>query len=259
MKRLLSLTTLLLLAIASFAHDFEVDGIYYVITSSSSNPPTVSVSYEGTSSYSYNNEYSGNVTIPESVTYSGKTYSVTSIGNGAFDGCEGLTSVTIPSNVTSIGGSAFSNCSSLTSITIPSSVTSIGSSAFSRCSGLTSVTIPSSVTAIGSWTFNGCTGLTSITIPSSVTSISQNAFWSCSGLSSINVDKGNAVYDSRDNCNAIIKTSTNALVLGCQNTIIPSSVTSIGIFAFDGCSGLTSITIPSSVTSIDGYAFAYCI
>ena len=104
---------------------------------------------------------------------------VTEIGWGAFDGCKGLISLTIPSSVTSIGKYAFSGCSGLTSLTIPSSVTSIGEEAFLGCSGLTSLTIPSGVTSIGGGTFEGCSGLTSLTIPSSVTSIGRFAFYGC--------------------------------------------------------------------------------
>ena len=184
--------------------------------------------------------------------------SVTSIGGSAFYGCSGLTSITIPNSVTSIGESAFQSCSGLISITIPNSVTSIGSSAFNGCSGLTSITIPNSVTSIGNSAFNGCSGLTSITIPNSVTSIGNSAFSDCSGLSSIIVNNGNTKYDSRDNCNAIIEKSSNTLVAGCKNTIIPNSVTSIGRYAFHGCSGLTSITIPNSVFYIGGLAFYGC-
>ena len=97
-----------------------------------------------------------------------------------------------------------------------------------------------------------------MTIPNSVTSIEYAAFWGCSGLTSIVVENGNTTYDSRNNCNAIIETSTNTLIQGCQNTIIPNNVTSIGQRAFYYCSGLTSVTIPSSVTSIGMYAFYYC-
>ncbi|MEE3404803.1 MAG: leucine-rich repeat domain-containing protein, partial [Acutalibacteraceae bacterium] len=110
---------------------------------------------------------------------------VTEIGESAFSGCTGLTSITIPDSVTSIGNSAFSGCTGLTSITIPDSVTSIGNYAFSGCTGLTSITIPDSVTSIGSSAFSGCTGLTSITIPDSVISIGDGAFSGCTGLTSI--------------------------------------------------------------------------
>ena len=183
---------------------------------------------------------------------------VTSLGSYVFSGCSGLTSITIPESVTCIGNSAFSNCSGLTSITIPESVTSIGEYAFYECSGLTSITIPESVTSIGYAAFDKCSGLTSITIPESVTSIGNGAFSGCSGLESIMVASGNAVYDSRDNCNAIIHTESNSLISGCQNTIIPESVTSIVSGAFWGCSSLASITIPESVTSIGDQAFTGC-
>ena len=141
------------------------------------------------------------------------------------------------------------------------SVISIGNAAFHNCYGLTAVTIPNSVTSIGNDAFQGCSGLTSITIPNSVTKLGSMggfAFEYCSSLTSITVEGGNTVYDSRDNCNAIIKTESNCLILGCKNTMIPNSVTSIGNKAFKGCSELTSISIPNSVTSIGNEAFNGC-
>ena len=161
----------LLCSLTASAHDFEVNGIYYNITSSTDL--TVEVTYKGEL---YVNTYSGVVTVPSIVTYNSTTYSVTSIGVSAFSNCYGLTSITIPESVHEIGGWAFATCRSLTSIIIPESVTSIGESAFAGCSGLTSITIPESVTSIGESAFAGCSGLTSITIPESVTSIEGGAF-----------------------------------------------------------------------------------
>ena len=173
---------------------------------------------------------------------------VTSIGYRAFEGCSGLTSLTIPSGVTEIGYSAFYGCSGLTSLTIPSGVTSIGGCTFYGCSGLTSLTIPSGVTEIGNYAFSGCSGLTSLTIPSGVTEIGYRAFYGCSGLTSLTIPSG-------------VTEIGDYAFYGCSgltSLTIPSGVTSIGYGAFAGCSGLTSLTIPSSVTSIGYGAFAGC-
>ena len=138
------------------------------------------------------------------------------------------------------------------------SVTSLGNACFNGCSSLTSITIPSSVTSLGDRCFNGCKSLTSIDIPSSVTSLGLSCFRGCSSLESITVDKNNKVYDSRDNCNAIIETSTNRMIRGCKTTVIPSSVTSLGFSCFWDCTSLTSITIPSSVTYLGSSCFNGC-
>ena len=142
-------------------------------------------------------------------------------------------------------------------VTIGDGITSIGDYAFSGCSGLTELTLPNSVTSIGRGTFVDCSGLTELTLPSSVTSIGVAAF-SSNGLEKITVESGNSRYDSRDNCNSIIETETNTLIAGCKSSIIPNSVTSIGINAFEGCSGLTKLTLPNSVTSIGERAFSFC-
>ena len=168
---------------------------------------------------------SGKITIPATITNGENTYTVTSIGNNAFFACFGLKSVVIPDSVTSIGNSAFSMCSGLTSVVIPDSVTSIGNAAFSACSGLKSVDIPDSVTSIGNDAFGYCKGLTSVDIPDSVTSIGNGAFSDCISLTSVD---------------------------------IPDSVTSIGNYAFSDCTDLTSVTIPGSVTTIGDSAFRDC-
>ena len=156
------------------------------------------------------------------------------------------------------GKSPFCNNSYIKSIVIKNGVTSIGNAAFYFCRGLTSITVPDSVTSIGYNAFNRCTGLTSITIPDSVTGIHDYAFFDCTSLTGITVDSNNPVYDSRENCNAIIETETNTLIQGCKNTTIPDSVTSIGNDSFYFCTGLTSITVPDSVTSVGSSAFGYC-
>ena len=248
------------------ASDTSVDGIWYDFDGENL---TAEVTYRGDDSESYSDRYSGEVVIPSSVIYNAQTYTVTSIGISAFEGCSGLTSVTIPSSVTSIGKWAFYYCSGLTSVTIPNSVTSIGKSAFEGCSDLTSVTIGNSVTSIGDGAFYGCTGLpvvdnlryadtylveavnkslSSYTIKDGTKWIGKSAFEGCSDLTSVTIPNsvtsiGNyAFYDCT----------------GLTSVEIPNSVTSIGETAFSGCSGLTSVTIPSSVTSIEYGTFSGC-
>lgn len=201
--------------------------------------------------------YSGFIKIPETIKHKGKTYRVTRIGRDAFKNCVNLKEVVIPNSVTYIGSSAFSGCTGLTKITIPNSVTVIENYTFYECTGLTNITIPNSVTSIGNSAFYGCSSLTSMYIPSAVTKIGTHPFLGCRGLTRIVVESGNSVYDSRENCNAIIETATNTIIAGCQTTIVPTSVTAIGKYAFIGMN-LKSIKIPKSVTHIGNAAFKGC-
>ena len=213
--------------------------------------------------------------------------SLTSTGDYAFENCSGLTSITLPSKLEFFGENSFAYCTSLTSITIPASLTRIGLAPFEGCINLKIIeveegnsvyhsegnclietatntlvlgcknsVISNYIISIDQHAFAGHSGLISITLPSSVTSITRGAFADCSGLETIKVEEGNSVYHSEGNC--LIETATNTLVLGCKNSVIPNYITSIGEYAFAGCSGLTRITLPEGVTNIEYQAFADC-
>ena len=248
---------LLLLAFAGFANaqsgtTFTVGDLNYQI-----NNDNVSVTVIGHVD-GYNAQ--GALNIPESVSYEGDNYAVTTIGNTAFMYCFYLTSLTIPNSVTTIEEGAFAYCSGFTGdLVIPNSVITIEPSAFFICYGFNGdLILGNSVSTIGAWAFDSCEGLTGVlNIPSNVASIGEDAFVYCN-FSGIVVDPENPNYDSRNDCNAIIAASTNELTTGCKNTVIPNTVTAIGKNAFKGITGMTSIEIPDSVVSIGDNAFGFC-
>jgi hypothetical protein len=271
-KLLLSVFAVVFTSANLQAADFTIDGIAYTITSSTS-PYTAAVSQKLPA-------YTSTVTIPISISYNSISYSVTTIGDNAFNACKGLTSVTIPNSVTTIGARAFSFCEGLTPVTIPNSVTTIGDKAFYDCIGLTSVTIPASVTSIGVEAFTGvgsidvnsnnpnysgfegvlynkdqttlihCTKSKtgSFDIPSPVTSIGNGAFLDCESLTSVTIP------------NLLTTIGDNAFY-ACYyltSVILPNTVTTIGDYTFAHCEKLTTFTIPASVTSIGEFAFYDC-
>ena len=296
MKHLYKLSLLLLallLPATSIAHDFCVDGIYYNI-----NGTEATVTYKGAYSNSYNNVYSGDVTIPLTVTYNGTTYSVTSIGSSAFYDCSSLASVTIPNSIKTIGNDAFWGCTSLTSVTIPNSVTSIGAQAFSGCGRLTSIDIPNSVTSIGNDAFSYCSDLTSVTclaitpptidsrtFPSDVTSQATlyvlresladyqatdnwKNFSRIVGIPVIDDFEVDGVWYRAQEGNSVTviqKPVEDSLYQG--DVVIPDSVsylgytfavTAIDAGAFEDCDDLTSVVIGDAVETIGKQAFLRC-
>ena len=284
-KKLMTLLLALMLPVSIFAlpptdydnYEFEVDGIYYKIEGS-----VACVTFQRYASGMHLSDYHGDVVIPSSVTYQGKTYPVKTIDFYAFNYCQGLTSITIPESITSIRSSAFYLCTGLTRVTIkditawcnayidsnpllyaqhlylndtevtdltiPDGITAIHDNAFQGCSSLLNVTIPNSVKTIGNHAFEDCAGLTSIDIPNSVTQIGELAFECCTSLTSVSL--GNSV--------AIIWSSAFEGCTRLASIDIPNSVTDIGGNAFSGCSTLSSVSIGNSVRTINGGAFKGC-
>ncbi len=274
--------TMLLCSVVVSAHDFEVDGIYYNINGNNE----VSVTYKGNNNSSYEDEYSGDVVIPETVTYNGKTYSVTSIGMLAFYECTNLWYITIPKSVKSIESLAFTGCTNLNGVYINDiaawcniNYSSEGGWPLTYAENLylngelvTELVIPDSITSIAYKAFANCKSIVNITIPESVTSIGYDAF---NGTTWYNNQPDGFVYAGKvlykykgtmpSGTSINIKEGTLGIAggafydcTGLTSITIPNSVTSIGSWAFEDCSGLTSITIPNSVTSIGDNAFSYC-
>lgn len=290
MERFIKLSAALMLALllpavamAEDVYDFDVDGIYYKILENGNDVSVTYKTYRNISHIEYfESDYSGDITIPATVTFNGKTFQVTMIGDHAFYRNGSVTSITIPSSITVISWDAFYYCTGLTRVNItdmaawcnmtcesspllfarhlylngtevtdlviPEGVTAIRNEAFSLCDGLTNVTIGNSVTTIGDNAFAGCMGLKSVSIGNSVTEIGGVAFEGCTNL--VTVSLGNAV-----------ETIKNSAFSGCsslKSIVIPNSVIEIGGGAFKNCASLASAVIGNSVTTISGSAFNGC-
>ena len=244
----------LLCCVSANAYDFEVNGIYYNIISTSDL--TVEVT-------NGDNKYSGEVIIPETIAYKSKVLKVTSIGEHSFGGCDGLTSIEIPNSVTSIRYYAFYDCSILTNVTIGNSVTSIGEGAFRNCTSLTSITIPNSVTTIGDYAFFSCSSLKTVVNLSNLTMSKGSTSYGHVGDYAdkvINAPNGTIEGDfvfGKVNGNTLCGYIGNDIELSLPDNYKGENYV-IGGSAFYGCSSLTSIEIPNSVTSIGGSAFMDC-
>ena len=271
-------------AVGTFAQEFTYNNLDFTI-----NDDDVTVTLLGhVDGYAA----SGELNIPSVAYWYGNSYTVTKVDKYAFYRCQDLTSLIMPNTLIEIGECAFGYCGITGTVTIPASVEHVGTNPFYGCSSIESLvvesgnlnydsrdycnsiiysadnelvsgcknsTIPNTVTAIGEDAFSFCNSLTNVFIPSSINHFFENPFAGCENLAVINVDEGNSTFDSRNNCNAIINTSTNKLVAGCKNTIIPEGVVSIGKRAFSYCSNMTGeLVIPNSVTTIDNFAFEHC-
>ena len=252
MKRTVIFLILALSASMGAWAQVKIDGIYYNLNEEAKTAEVTKPQYG--EDYS---KYSGDIVIPASVTYEGKDYAVTSLGNSAFSAFYDITSIALPTSLRNIGNSAFANCNGLSALEIPNGVKIIGESAFFGCQYLTSIVIPNSVDSIGRGAFQYCRGLVSVKFGSGLKSVGRSLFTECTNLVSIEISNDNPYYDSREGCNAIIETCTNKLVAGCNTTIVPSSVKSISTAAFMYCT-FTSFELPDGLEEIENFAFYKC-
>ena len=285
MKRLLLFLYAFMIPItALWAHDVEIDGIYYNLDEANK---TAAVTYKGYNEFEYSNEYSGSVTIPETITYNSEVYIVTSIGSNAFYNCSGLTSIIFGKNVISLGSKMFAGCSSLTSVVwnskkcedgyydtfygVHSQITSfifgeeveyIPAYLCYAMSNLKEVTIPNSVTSIGKFAFDLCTGLTMITIGNGVTSIGEYAFNVCSGLRKVNYLGTLETWLKFDFKDYDLNPTYYAKDLYINDELLTDvkviSADSIKDYAFYNCKSIKSAEIGNSVTFIGLRVFDGC-
>ena len=265
-KHWLMTMAVLLCSMTASAHDFEVDGIYYNITSS--EDLTVEVTFQGNYYTSHLTEYSGSVIIPDTVVYGNHKYAVTAIRQNAFDSCSGLTSVTIPNSIKEIGQQAFARCENLSDVYLPDSSVEVIESEVFALTALTKVTIPNSVKTIRAYAFVGCEELSEISIPKSVTEIAEYAFNGCTSLPTENyiryadtwavgtTDKNRVRYTLRENTTGLAGTFQDCVNL--TNITLPDSLKYIGDYAFYNCCNLKSFNSPSYVVRIGYRAFLGC-
>lgn len=242
MKKALLMALCLLIAHSVFAYDYLYNGVYYNLDHVNQ---TATVTYSSTSY----NSYSGTVNIPDYITTDkGMDYDVVAIGDDAFRGSYGLTSVTIATGIETIGNNGFDGCSSLTTIKLPNTVTTLGFACFRGCSKVTEVTFSSRITAIPQECFYGCSALKNVTLPKNVTTIGNKAFSVCSALADISFSTvltniGNYAFQS---CSSL------------SSVTLPSSVLELGSYAFEGCSKISAINLNEGLVKMGDYALANC-
>jgi hypothetical protein len=275
MKRIYLLTIIFFFSLIVRAVNVEIDGIMYNINAKTGLTEVVA---------NPSHQYKGDIVIPETITYEGKEYTVTAIGESAFFQ-RNITSITFPNSITSIGRAAFYCCSLLDSVALPEKVTVIGDMLFANCTSLRRVVIPEGLTLIDNSAFNSCYSLDSLIIPNSVTRIEDWAFALCKGLTYVEMSRG-LTYVGRGafgDCSALNTviipdlsswsminfgdynsnplTTTKTLKINneeIRDLVIPDDVTYIGDYAFRGCTNITSVTMGENVTKIGTSAFYGC-